>query len=211
MYLGRIVAVGCTRDGVNAVMYRVSSRSFPNREAVMQDGVISIVPRSGFASDLQKNPYIAYHCLMVAGEFAVAGNGSHTDPIAEKIAMRTPVRDAMTLGLLAMDYEKDALNTPRIVAAVHLTERVGYLGVVRSDAVMVREMPLEPGRAFYLSTYDRNEPDVRFHDASFEAAGAAAAAGYVVNGGVFAGFDNPVASAAAMAAGGRFELASLSV
>ncbi|MDR0932030.1 MAG: hypothetical protein LBM70_03310, partial [Victivallales bacterium] len=34
MYLGRIVAIGMTKDGKPTAMYRVSSRSFPNREAV---------------------------------------------------------------------------------------------------------------------------------------------------------------------------------
>ena len=33
MYLGRIVAAGLTKDGRAVAMYRVSSRSFPNREA----------------------------------------------------------------------------------------------------------------------------------------------------------------------------------
>lgn len=35
MYLGRIVAIGMTPQGKAAAMYRVSSRSFPNREAVL--------------------------------------------------------------------------------------------------------------------------------------------------------------------------------
>jgi IMP cyclohydrolase len=34
MYVGRIVAVGRTPAGRAAVMYRVSSRSFPNRRTV---------------------------------------------------------------------------------------------------------------------------------------------------------------------------------
>ncbi|MCH6552420.1 MAG: IMP cyclohydrolase, partial [Planctomycetes bacterium] len=44
MYVGRIVAVGRNKAGRNAVMYRVSSRSFPNRQAVDNDGTPSIVP-----------------------------------------------------------------------------------------------------------------------------------------------------------------------
>ena len=38
MYVGRIVAVGRTHAGANAALYRVSSRSFPNRMAVEVDG-----------------------------------------------------------------------------------------------------------------------------------------------------------------------------
>ena len=40
-------------------------------------------------------------------------NGSHTDPIIEKIMAGMNLRDAFTLSLLAMDYEHDTLDTPR--------------------------------------------------------------------------------------------------
>ena len=116
MYLGRIVAIGMTPAGKAAAMYRVSSRSFPNREAVLIGNQVAILPRAGFEADLRKNPYISYNCIRLAGEWAVATNGSQTDPIVEKIAMGIPPRDAISLGLLAMDYEKDSLDTPRIVA-----------------------------------------------------------------------------------------------
>lgn len=133
MYLGRIVAIGMTPQGKAAAMYRVSSRSFPNREAVLVNNQISILPRAGFESDLRKNPYISYNCVRLAGEWAVATNGSQTDPIVEKIAMDFPPRDAISLGLLAMDYEKDSLDTPRIVAAVSNKRPVGYLGIIRKE------------------------------------------------------------------------------
>jgi IMP cyclohydrolase len=103
MYIGRIVAFGMTKDNRVCAMYRVSSRSFPNRQAVENNGKIAIVPRPGAESDLAKNPYISYNCLRIAGEWAIATNGSQTDPITEKIAMGMPVRDAISLGLLAMD------------------------------------------------------------------------------------------------------------
>ena len=52
MYVGRIVAVGRTPNGNNAVMYRVSSRSFPNRRTVRTPRGLAIVPREGHESDL---------------------------------------------------------------------------------------------------------------------------------------------------------------
>ena len=118
MYVGRIVAAGRTQSGYNAVAYRVSSRSFPNRMAVDREGTMVIVPRPGFESDLQQSPYISYNALRLAGQWAIATNGSHTDPIVEKMNAGVPVRDAMALTLLAMDYEHDAYDTPRIAAAV---------------------------------------------------------------------------------------------
>ncbi len=210
MYIGRIVAFGRTADGKNAAMYRVSSRSFPNRRAVISGDRIAVVPRPGAESDLAKNPYISYNCLRVAGkngEWAVATNGSQTDPIAEKIDSGMNVRDAISLGLLAMDYEKDSLDTPRIVSVIHVSEPVGYLGIIRKDAILVREFALKDGEARYVSTYERNCPCDDNVDTAFNAGCADCAADYVVSGGVFADFTNAVTSAAAVAENGKFEFA----
>ena len=207
MYLGRIVAIGMTPQGKAAAMYRVSSRSFPNREAVLVNNQISILPRAGFESDLRKNPYISYNCVRLAGEWAVATNGSQTDPIVEKIAMGFPPRDAISLGLLAMDYEKDSLDTPRIVAAVSNKRTVGYLGIIRKDALLVREFTLVPGEIRYLSTYEKNRPCDDQVATGFAAPCVNCAAQYVVDGGIFAEFTNPVTSAAALASEDGFDLA----
>ena len=209
MYLGRIVAIGMTKSGRACAMYRVSSRSFPNRQAVENNGKIAIVPRPGAEGDLAKNPYISYNCLRIAGEWAVATNGSQTDPITEKIASGMPVRDAITLGLLAMDYEKDSLDTPRIVAVAGRVSKLGYLGIIRKDAVLVREFPLEPGVARYVSTYEKNRPCDENVDTDFDGACENCAAHYIVGGGVFADFENPVTSAAAMDNGDGFGLATV--
>ncbi|MBE3069851.1 MAG: IMP cyclohydrolase, partial [Planctomycetes bacterium] len=57
MYVGRIVAVGRTPHGRNAVMYRVSSRSFPNRRTVETPRGLAVVPIEGHEKDIFKNPY----------------------------------------------------------------------------------------------------------------------------------------------------------
>ena len=118
MYIGRIVAVGKNADGKAAALYRVSSRSFPNREAVINGSNIAVVPRHGHEADLHKNPYIAYNCARPAGRYMVVSNGSQTDPIAEKIGINVPVRDAITMGLRS-DHRKDQgrHESPRCVCA----------------------------------------------------------------------------------------------
>ena len=205
MYVGRIVAAGRTRNGYNAVAYRVSSRSFPNRMAVDREGTMVIVPRPGFESDLPRSPYISYNALRLAGEWAVATNGSHTDPIVEKMNAGVPVRDAMALTLLAMDYEHDDFDTPRIAAAVPLRGDTGWMAIVRRDGLVVREVPLEDGVARYVATYEVN--DVRDDRSSaFDASTAAEAALFTVTGGAFAGFEKPVTSVAALANDGGFAL-----
>jgi IMP cyclohydrolase len=106
-----------------------------------------------------------------------------------------------------MDYEKDSLDTPRIVAVVSNRQPVGYLGIIRRDAVMVREFKLEPGKAYYISTYERNRPCDGNIDTAFDATDAESAAAYVVSGGVFADFTNAVTSTAAIADGDGYKLA----
>jgi IMP cyclohydrolase len=211
MYLGRIVAIGMTTEGKAVAMYRVSSRSFPNREATQKGDVVSIMPREGFEDDLKKSPYIAYNCVRLAGEYGVVSNGSQTDPIAEKIAMGLPPRDALTLTLLAMDYEKDDYNTPRIAAVIAQNSGEAYLGIVRKDAVIVRSFDLKPGDAYYISTYEKDTPQDENYDADFDAANALEACTYIIKRGVFADFELPVTSAAILAKGDTFEIATETV
>ena len=206
MYIGRIVAAGMTRDGRVAAGYRVSSRSFPNRTARLTGDKVSIMPRAGFEGDLAKNPYIAYNCLRLCGKIALVTNGSQTDPIIEKIIAGMNLRDAFALPLLAMDYEKDSLNTPRIAAAVDAGKRVAMLGIVRHDALLVREFALEPGKIYYLSTYEKNAPCGNSCDEAFDAADADALCAYMISGGVFAGFEKPVTAAGALWNGSGYSL-----
>ena len=211
MYLGRIVAAGQTKDGRAVAMYRVSSRSFPNREARKINDTVSIMPRPGFEGDLSKNPYIAYNCIRMARNSVVASNGSHTDPIVEKIAMGMSARDALALSLLAMDYEKDDYNTPRIAAVAELNSSNVVLGIVRHDGLIEREFHAEPGQTFYVSTYEKNVPCDHYKDEAFDAENAAEACQYAIDGGVFADFEHPVTSAAAVAGYDGFNTAVLSI
>lgn len=208
MYLGRIVAMGMSSSGAAVAAYRVSSRSFPNREAREKDGTISIMPTAGNEGDLAKNPYIAYNCLRIAGDWAVASNGSHTDPITEKLLSGMNARDAVAVSLLALDYEKDDYDTPRIAALANRSEPVGLLGIVRKDALLVKEFHLRPGTVHYVATYEINAPLDVNRDESFVADSAAAACSHVLTGGKFADFERPVTAAAAMAGDGGFQLAT---
>lgn len=210
MYVGRIVAIGCTKANRLTAMYRVSSRSFPNRQTVLREHSAAIVPKPGFETDIMRNPYIAYNCLHLVGDhIAVATNGSQTDPIAEKIASGMLVRDALVTVLHALDFEHDSLDTPRIAAVVDSARGVGHLGIVRKDALLVREFTLSPGQAYYVCTYEQNAPSDEYHDPAFDAADASAACGYILAQGVFAGLERPITAACAVAnPGGGFEIAA---
>ena len=207
MYVGRIVSVAQTHDGRLCAMYRVSSRSFPNRTAVIGRDKVSIVPKPGHELDVQKNPYIAYNCVRIVcgGAVAVVTNGSQTDSIAEKIDQGMSPRDAVTLSSLILDYEKDSYNTPRISAVVDKRDGSGWLGIVRHDGIQVERVALAPGRICYVATYEENRVLPAYGDA-FPVGSAQDACDHILGGGVFAGRLNPVTAVAAMATEGGFNL-----
>jgi IMP cyclohydrolase len=211
MYVGRIVAIGMTRAGSLAALYRVSSRSFPNREARRLEKAIAIVPKPGCENDIYKNPYIAYNCLRLTGAYAVVSNGSHTDPVTEKLQAGMPIREALVTVLAAMDYEHDSLNTPRIAAVVRRGSPKGYLGIVRHDALLVQEFTLSPGHAFYVATYEHHVPCPHYADPHFDAADAPAACRYILAGGVFAELERPITAACAVETTDGFEVATVDV
>src|SRR6056297_410194 len=167
MYIGRFIVVG---PAVGA--YRVSSRSFPNRQITDRDGLLTVGPTEDAPET--DNPYVAYNCVRTVdgpatdGEVAVVGNGSHVDPIAEKLDLGYPPRDALAASLLALDYEKDDYNTPRIAGVVAADE--AYIGTVRHDALLVKAVA-EPT---LVATYEENSPTAYEFDAT-EAAAAAEA------------------------------------
>ncbi|WP_411964917.1 IMP cyclohydrolase [Haloferax sp. YSMS24] len=176
MYVGRFVVVG---PGIGA--YRVSSRSFPNRQVVERDGTLTVGPTPDAPET--DNPYIAYNCVREGGDYVVVGNGSQVDPIAEKLDMGYTPRDALAEILLALDYEKDDYNTPRIAGVVGAD--TAFIGIVRKDALLVEEVE-EPTlvatyeedtpRAFDLSADSTADAARELYDHEFEHAVCAAAA-----------------------------------
>lgn len=152
MYVGRFLVVAPT---VGA--YRVSSRSFPNRDAREGDGRVTVGPTADAPET--DNPYIAYNCLRTTDRGAVLGNGSHVDPVAEKLALGYPARDALATGLLALDFERDEYDTPRIAGIVGVPgdggDRHAAVGIVRRDALLV-EVVDEPT---LVATYERDSPE----------------------------------------------------
>ncbi len=201
MYLGRILAVGSTETG-KFVSYRVSSRSFPNRMVNTFEDRAAIIPKEGHETDIFKNPYIAYNCIRIVDDIAVVSNGSHTDIIAEKIESGMTIRDAIALTLIAMDYEKDELNTPRIAGATTL-DGESYIGIVTHEGITVEKV--EPQKACYISTYQQTKPEY----VEFISKNASEAAKFIFDGGKFAEFTNPVTSVAAFADGNEWKIGSV--
>jgi len=147
MYVGRFIVVAPDRAA-----YRVSSRSFPNRKIIERDGgTLTVVPTDDAEST--DNPYISYNCLRGTDDSVVVGNGTQVDPITEKLELGYPARDALAESLLALDYEKDDYDTPRIAGVVGPDE--SYIGTVRRDALLVEAVE-EPT---LVATYEKDSPE----------------------------------------------------
>lgn len=190
MYVGRIVAVGKTDKPF--VAYRVSSRSFPNRVARITDVGAAIQPLD--PEYMKQNPYIAYNCIRVSSRGVVVSNGSHTDPIFEKIEAGVTPDTALQQVLTEMGYEKDDYNTPRIAGVV--TNTVGFIGIVRVDGVEVSSFELEENSCHVICTYEMNRVESKGYP--FVADNAKQAARYAVDGGVFKELELPICAAAWM-------------
>lgn len=190
MYVGRIVVVGMTDKPF--VAYRVSSRSFPNRVARITDVGAAIQPLD--PEDMKRNPYIAYNCIRVSSKGVVVSNGSHTDPIFEKIEAGVQPDVALQHVLTEMGYEKDDFNTPRIAGVV--TDTVGFIGTVRADGIEVSSFELEENSCHVICTYEMDRVESKSHP--FVAESAEDAARYVVDGGLFKDLELPICAAAWM-------------
>lgn len=175
MYIGRFLVAA-----PQWVAYRVSSRSFPNRKIIGREEALAVVPTEDATPT--DNPYVSYHCLRTGDGTATIGNGSHVDPIAEKLDRGYPARDALVAALHAMDFEKDEYDTPRIAAV--LDGAATYVGIVRRDALIVREIS-EPT---ILATYELDTPTDT--DVMWEAAPEAAQGVYELD------YEHPVCAAA---------------
>ena len=198
MYLGRIVSVGMTKNNRLCLMYRVSSRSFRNRVIKEIKGSLSVIPTPGSESDIYQNPYISYNCLRYNSEFAVIGNGIHTDPIFEKIESGMNIRDSLISALFGMDYEHDDFSTPRIAAVTSKILKTSALGIIRDDGIEVEVFTLEPGAYRYLSTYERNHISTDNSGMGFDPSTSKDASQFIIDQGEFSKFINPVSSASAI-------------
>ena len=196
MYTGRILSTGMNTDGKPFVAYRVSSRSFPNRQCLKFENRAAIVPKEGFEKDVFESIYISYNCIRIERGMAIVSNGSQTDVIADKIALGMNIKDAIAYSLLTMDYEKDDYNTPRIAAVVTSTNKKDeygcYVGIANDKKLLVEEVPY--GEAVFISTYGSQLPD----RVDFEAKTSADAAKFIFDEGTFANYKKPVTSCAAV-------------
>jgi IMP cyclohydrolase len=108
-----------------------------------------------------------------------------------------------------MDYEHDALATPRITGVIDTESRSSLLGVVRRDGLEVREVTLRAGTYQYVSTYEHNYLSEQFSGDEFNVASAKEAADFILRKGAFAELSNAITSGAILEAAGGHQIAFL--
>lgn len=209
MYVGRIVGVGRTPEGRQAVAYRISSRSFPNRAARQSGRSIQIVPHAGSLDAASDSPYIAYECIVWNDRFAVVSNGTHTRPVFERLKAGNTPRDAMLTVLAGLDREFDDHDTPRICGLLDIAEDRLWLGSVTAQSLCVTPVAVEPGQMAFITTYGFSTPSPDQLDRSFREADADRICEHVMKNSVFGQFEHPVCAAAAVMGENGVEVGTL--
>lgn len=205
MYIGRFVAGGKLEDGSHALAYRVSSRSFPDRCIVTAADRASVIPVEGAAAT--DNIYISYCCARVSGSVAAISNGSHTDPIFERLVDGMPPLEAISLGLSALGYERDEPRTPRIFATADTRRDELWFGIIAADRLLIRSAPLRLGSMWVLSTNELLDPaSIELPVSASDAAGLAAE---VTAGTEWSSFEHPVAAVTLVASNGEWSAPTL--
>ncbi len=209
MYVGRIVAIGRTVDGRMVAAYRVSSRSFPNRTAKIFGQSVQIAPIAGSPDETSDSPYIAYECLVWNSRFAVVSNGTHTRPIFERLKAGNAPRDAIAGVLIGLDREFDEHDTPRIRGLFDAERDTLWLGSITADSLSIMPLELEPGRLAYITTYGFPLPSAAQCDRAFKAESADAICEHITQHSIFADFEKPVCSAAAVLSANGIEIGTM--
>jgi len=195
MYVGRIVGVGRSRKGDLIAAYRVSSRSFPNRNVEKLGDTMRIVAQEGSADAASDSPYIAYECLIWNSRFAVVSNGTHTRPIYERLRAGNAPRDAIVSVLVGLDREFDQQDTPRICGLVDLAENRLWLGSITATSLSVIPIEARPGQLAYITTYEFPLPRTEQIDQDFDAVDPDAVCSHITRESVFSQFEKPVCAA----------------
>ncbi len=192
MYIGRFVAGGQLGDSSIALVYRVSSRLFPNRRIAIGEGSASVLPTDETA--VTDNPYVSYVCARWTDTIAAVSNGSHTDPIFERLIDGVPAKEAISFCLGAVGYERDDYNTPRVVAVADLERGEMWFGIVAADRLHVQSAPMIAGKLWLLATNELH--DAVAHARPVSATSAVEVADDVVAGPGWNDLEYPVAALA---------------
>jgi IMP cyclohydrolase len=154
--------VGVTKTGTLVAAYLLSSRSFADRMIDIRETTAKVVQRS--SSSKSYPPNLFYICIkiirMAKRPVLLVGNGTHTDHVEMMMPREIDLERQVSTILEVLRYEKDEKKTPRIVGAVG--ENGLILGLISEKGLSVKKFEVQPGRAYYVSTYQFQEVGKHF-------------------------------------------------
>jgi IMP cyclohydrolase len=165
-YPGRLISLGTAPDGTSAVLiYAITGRS-PSSQArrlVSRDGGIWVQPTDQDVLKKGNVELLVYPAVLFHEKGIAVSNGKQTADIRDGLATeRNPV-SVLAGALERWDFEPDPpIFTPRISGCVRA--RAAGLSLVRRGpgGVTLRsyfEVPLRPGKAGLISTYQGTNSD----------------------------------------------------
>lgn len=159
-YPGRIIAIGSAPGGARAVIiYAITGRSPSSqaRKLVFRDQGIWVQPTDEDVLKKGQVDLLVYPAVLFHGRGIAVSNGKQTGDIRDGLAKGGSPVSVLAGALERWDYEPDSpIFTPRISGCVG-GGKAGLSLVRRGpDGVTLRsyfEVPLEPGKARLISTY----------------------------------------------------------
>lgn len=157
MYVGRLCLVGTSIAGAAVAAYMLSSRSYPERIIDIEGTTAAVVPKKGSAPSYPAHLY--YACIKVINlkgrTVLLVGNGPHTDYIETMVPRESDLEEPISEILEVLGHEKDEQKTPRIVGIAGEDELI--LGMVSEKGVDIKRFKPNPGRAYYVATYQMQQ------------------------------------------------------
>jgi IMP cyclohydrolase len=165
-YPGRLISLGTAPGGDKAVIiYAITGRSPSSqaRKLVFRDGGVWVQPTDEDVLKKGNVDLLVYPALLFPEKGIAVSNGRQTTTIRDRLAEEGNPVSVLAQALEGWDYEPDPpIFTPRISGCV----RAGAAGLslVRRGpgGVTLRsyfEVPLRPGRAGLISTYQGQNSD----------------------------------------------------
>ena len=206
MYVGRLCLVGTSSTGAAVVAYMLSSRSFTERMIDIEGTTAKVVPKKG--SEKSYPAHLYYDCIKVINlkgrTVLLVGNGPHTGYIETMVPRESDLEEPISEILGVLGHENDEQKTPRIAGIA--TEDELILGLVSEKGLDIERFEPQPGRAYYVATYQIQQ--VGKHSIErFTAENALATINILKKEDPFSNFTEYLGSAAANLSHGRLDLA----
>ncbi len=172
----------------------------------IRETTAKVVQRS--SSAMSYPPHLFYNCIkiirMAKRTVLLVGNGTHTDYVETMVSSEIDLERQVSAILEVLGYEKDEKKTPRIVGAVG--ENGLILGLISEKGLNVKKLEAQPGRAYYVSTYQFQEVGKHFIE-DFDAENGLDMIRILKETEPFCNFTDYVGSASANLTRGKLDLA----